>query len=93
MSVYKVERKVDTVIVEMDIDTAEQLVEILQMTMDDTSWARSHYGSQVGELRNMLINNAEVRSPSTLYKADGSILLRPTTSEEMDRVRESRFAL
>lgn len=90
--VYKVERKVDTVIVEMDIDVAERLVEILQMVKDETRWAKSYHGSQIGTLRNGLIDNAEVRSPSALHKADGSITLRDTTPEEMTRVREDRLS-
>lgn len=79
----KVTRKVDTVVVEMDIDLAEKVLEILRQVNDHTST----YGSEVGELRMALLTEADVRAPSPLYIADiyaGNLQLRRTTGGEMD---------
>lgn len=81
MSIYKVDRKVDTVRIEMDIDVAEQLVEVLFLVQDGTRKGRSYQGSDLLELFGQLIapNGAKVRFPSPLYSVsptkDGVLLL------------------
>lgn len=78
MSVYKVERKVDTVIMHVDIAVAEQLVEILDLVQDSTRRGRGPAGSSINDLRVLLREDADVRSPSPLYYADakyGYVLL------------------
>lgn len=77
-SIYKVERRVDTVCVEMDISVAEQLAEILDLVADDTRKANSFQGSDINDLRVRLREDAEVRFPSPLYYAqtnDGCVIL------------------
>lgn len=76
MSIYKVERKVDTVIVEMDISVAEQLREILDLVQDNIK--RLAYRSDINDLRVRLEEDADVRYPSPLYVAEprqGYVLL------------------
>lgn len=68
-SIYKVERKVDTVIIEMDISVAEQVNEILNLVQDNTRMGNSHYGSSINDLRVRLAEEADVRAPSPLYVA------------------------
>jgi hypothetical protein len=95
MSIYTVDRRVDTVIVRMDIDVAEQLVEILGTVKDVTRFSQSAYGSQIKELRERLIAEAEVRSPTALYRArahENVLVLRDTTGHEMQTTRDARFA-
>lgn len=70
MSVYKVERRVDTVIVEMDISVATQLVEILNIIQDNTRKAQSYQGSDIRELQQRLIEEGGVRDNSLLYRAE-----------------------
>lgn len=62
MSVYKVERKVDTVIVEMDSSAAEALMEILGHVIDHTGMQPAH------ELFCALDESGKVRWPSQLHK-------------------------
>lgn len=81
----KVERKVDTVIVEMDISMAEKVSELLFLVQDDTRMARSHnYGWDVQHLRVALEEDADVRfpAPGVLAEAkDGYVLLTDRNSE------------
>jgi len=70
MSIYKVERKVDTVIVEMDIDVAEKLTTVLGLVRDKSFTAK--HNPAILNLFNMLIDDAEVRWPSPLYEAHTS---------------------
>lgn len=89
MSVYKVKRRIDTVIIEMDIAVAEQLTEILMLVQDNTRMGR-YYGSDIDDLRDRLDEDAEVRFPSPLYKADahrGYIELRDITPSEREAMR------
>lgn len=87
MSVYKVERIVDTVIIEMDISVAEKLSEILMLVQDNT------YFSDIFDLR-VGLDEAKVRSPSPLYIAEpcsGYTLLRNTTSVELEQRRAELY--
>lgn len=89
MSVYKVERIVDTVRVEMDISTAEMLTEILMLVQDNTPG----YNKSINDLRVMLQDGADVRYPSPLYRAEvksGYVELRNTTGDECRETREAR---
>lgn len=61
----KVERIVDTVRVEMDINAAEQLLEILSL-VEPTG---NREVDDIVNLRAKLNSDAEVRFPSPLYKA------------------------
>lgn len=84
MSVYKVERKVDTVIIEMDVSVAEKLLEVLFLVQDNTSAIGL---GDMGSLRYGLVEDAMVRYPSPLYIAEpkiGYTLLRNTTGVELD---------
>jgi len=68
MSIYKVERRVDTVIIEMDIDVAEKLTAVLGKVIDN-SFTRFIGGSRpIYDLYSRLVNDAEVRAPSPLYR-------------------------
>jgi hypothetical protein len=80
MSVYKVERKVDTVIIEMDSSNAEALLEVLG-EVDDLS---IHH--PIHDIRTALALSGEIREPSPLYKAEviGGNLVH------LDRIREPR---
>jgi hypothetical protein len=71
-SVYKVERKVDTVCVEMDVHVAEQLVAVLNEVIDQTHAGRIGLGNELVELRQRLVSDAEVRYPSPMYIATGT---------------------
>lgn len=62
MSVYSVVRKVDTVIVEMDISNAEALLEVLG-GVEDLSIM-----SSIDELAIALRNSGEIREPSPSYE-------------------------
>ena len=73
MSVYKVKRKVDTVIVEMDVSVAEQLAEILFLVQDNTRKGRSYQGSDINDLRVMLNEDADVRFPSPMFIAESQL--------------------
>lgn len=66
----KVKRRVDTVIVEMDIATAEKLLEIIGHVKDETIGAR--YGSDIDDLSVRLYEDAEVRYPSPLFTVGGN---------------------
>lgn len=68
MSVYKVERIVDTVRIEVDIAVAEQILEVLSLVDDRTRMAESYLGSSISALCHALYEAAEVRFPSPLYK-------------------------
>lgn len=68
MRIQKVERKVDTVILELDIDLAEKVVAIIGNVRDDS---RNH--GDIFELFNRMIDDARVRWPSPLYRADGDV--------------------
>jgi hypothetical protein len=88
----KVERKVDTVCIEMDIDVAEQLLEILNQVSDETRMGLlGYYDNTIKNLRAKLITNAEVRTPSALHIAvcepGGYVTLRSTTNDEFDARR------
>ena len=89
MNVYKVDRKVDTVIIEMDISTANKLAEVLRHVDDVTST----YTNEMDYLLGELYDKAGVRTDHPLYRAvphaDG-VLLRNTTSKEMDEWGERR---
>lgn len=63
-----VTRKVDTVIIEMDIDVAEKLVEILMLVADRTT-----RDEQINDLRIDLMQHADIRWPSPLYDAVGCL--------------------
>lgn len=92
-SIYKVEREVDTVIIEMDISVAEQLSEILFLVQDNTRMAQSYIGSALNDLRVRMVEDAKVRTPSSMYRAeprDGYVLLRNTTPAELDASRRAR---
>lgn len=78
-----VERNVDTVRIEMDIDLAEKLLEVMNQVAD---WTDMAYDSSFDRLRDMLRENAEIRTPSPLYIArveDGNVNLCPTTPDLM----------
>lgn len=88
----KVERIVDTVRIEMDIDVAEQLLEILNQVHDETRMGLlGYYDNTIKNLRAKLITNAEVRTPSASHIAvcepGGYVTLRETTSKEFDTRR------
>ena len=90
MSVYSVKRQVDTVTVEMDIDVAEKLVEVLMQVQDTTT----RYTNDMAYLACKLMEEADVRTPSALYIAfaeDGDLVLRNTTAEQM-RIRQATNA-
>lgn len=72
-SIYKVERKVDTVIIEMDSHVAEQLVTILNSVMDDTRSTATGLGGEMDELLNRLIDDAGIREDA-LYMTDADAL-------------------
>jgi hypothetical protein len=87
MSVYSVTRKVDTVIVEMDIDVAEKLLEVL-MQVDDTT---NRYTNDLADLGVKLMTGADVRTPSPLYIAEtrnGDLVLSNTTRDQQ-RIRRA----
>lgn len=87
----KVERRVDTVIVEMDISAAEKLMQVLSLVIDQTD---GFMLTDIGRLRMGLTEDAEVRFPSALYVAEaeqGYVILRDTTPEELTAIREERF--
>lgn len=89
MSIYKVERRVDTVIIEMDIAVAEKLQEVLFIVQDN---ARTAYGSDLVELRVRLEEDAEVRFPSPLFKAEpreGYVLVSNRSREEYEYAYEN----
>lgn len=65
--VYNVERKVDTVIVEMDESVATALLEILMPIQDETSMGTSIFGSGIDELRGRLAEDAGIKWPSPRY--------------------------
>lgn len=91
MSIYKVERKVDTVIVEMDVSIAEKLAACLNTVLDKTGHTHTSILSDMAEFRRMLAVNADVRVPSPLYIADardGYTILRNTTPVEADLIRD-----
>lgn len=71
--VHKVTRKVDTVIVEMDVSVAEMLVAVLAHVTDERE-SDPFYKSPLGELRKRLIEGAEVR--------ESTILNRVTTNDD-----------
>lgn len=90
MSIYKVERKVDTVIIEMDISMAEKLREVLELAVDRTRESQHLPAWSLSNLRALLDSNAEVRSPSPLYRAEGHegyVLLRNITETEREAMR------
>lgn len=72
----KVERRVDTVIMEMDVSTAEKLALVLDRVQDNTTY---HSLDALEELWRRLTARDEVgpivRWPSKLTAADGSIYL------------------
>lgn len=81
MSVYNVRRVVDTVIIEMDISTAEKLRELLEQAVDVTGGIISDMAS----MRRALTLDADVRTPSPLYRADaheGYVEVRRINDEE-----------
>lgn len=69
MSIHKVERKVDTVIIEMDISMAEKLAEVIGNVIDKTSGATFGTPRNLDTLLVMLGNDADVRWPSPLYES------------------------
>lgn len=86
MSVYKVERKVDTVIVEMDISVAEALSEILYVVQDNTRDGLSYRGSALRDLQARLREDADVRFPSPSYKVepkDGVVILTNRNHDDL----------
>lgn len=90
-------RKVDTVILEMDISIAEQVLDILMLVQDNTRMATSPVfgGESLNALRVSMIEDAEVRYPSGLFKAeahDGYVELRETTPAELSAVHDARVA-
>lgn len=83
MGVYKVERKVDTVIIEVDISVGEQLLELLGLVQDNTRRAFSYQGSYIEDLVARL--KEEVRYPSPLYEAKARGSHGPGYVELVDR--------
>lgn len=91
MTIHKVDRKVDTVIVEMDISTAEKIMEVMALVVDSTG---GYLLSDMAQLRLGLMEKAHVRYPSPLYRAEtpaGFVILRNITSEEREEMREGRI--
>jgi hypothetical protein len=83
MSVYKVERKVDTVIIEMDSSNAEALLEVLVGVEDLATM------SPISALAKALRESGEIREPSPLYEFDpfGAALVN-RSSESYEKAYE-----
>ena len=82
----KVTREVDTVIVEMDISTADKVLVLLTQTVDNTM----NFGD-LAELAILLNFNGGVRSPSARYIPEvesGMVYIRNTTADE-SRIRRA----
>lgn len=75
-SIYNVERKVDTVIVEMDEHVAEMLAVVLDGVIDGTRATASGFGGEFEELRLRLRSDAGIRKTSRRYNTMNYLLLR-----------------
>ena len=76
MSIQNVDRKVDTVIIEMDISTAEKLAVVLGRVQEETRWAK-YYGDDFTILLSKMQDDpVNVRVPSPLFKTDDDSVIR-----------------
>src|SRR3982750_2653779 len=86
MSVYKVTRRVDTVIIEMDISNAEALLEVVSK-VEDLAMMRP-----VEVLASALRRSGEIRYPSPLYEFDSyGATLTGRTRESYEKAYEDEY--